>query len=58
MNNSFILEAIFWVVMWIVETLIIKLLLGVPSWWMAILLAITVGSFVVMVMKHLPDILE
>lgn len=57
-NSGHWIEGLFWVITWIVETLLIKFWIGVDSWLIAIFLSITVGSFLVWVVKHVPDLLE
>lgn len=47
-----------WVAVYTIETLIIKLMLGVDSWLLSILLSVTVGSFVIWLIKQAPDLLD
>lgn len=52
MKESFLTNVIVWTIIWTIETLIIKLALGVSSWWIAFLLAVTLGSMVVWFIKN------
>ncbi len=47
-----------WMFTWTIETLIIKFAFGVESWILSIILAVTVGSFAIWVIKHVPDLLD
>ena len=57
-NSGCCLECIFYLVGWFIETLLIKYWIGVDSWLYAIVLAVTVGSLVLIALQHLPDILD
>ena len=46
-----------WGVCWTIETLIIHFSFGV-GWLFSILLAVTIGSLGVWVLKHLPDLID
>lgn len=43
---------------WAVETLLIKYWIGVESWIISFILAVTVGSLLLWGLQHVPDILE
>ena len=47
-----------WILIWTVETLIIKYGFGVESWIISVILAVTVGSFAVWMVRHLPEVLD
>jgi len=47
-----------WVFIWTVETLIIKYGFGVESWIISVILAVTVGSFAVWMVRQLPELLD
>ena len=47
-----------WMFIWTIETLIIKFAFGVESWIISVILAFTVGSAVVWVIKLLPDLID
>ncbi len=57
-NSGYTLEFIFYVVMFIIETLIIHFGLGVENWVASIVLAATLGSAVTWGITHIPDILD
>ncbi len=47
-----------WMFIWTIETLIIKFAFGVESWILSIVLAVTVGSFAIWVIKSVPDLID
>ena len=52
------IELWFYLVGWVIETLLIKYWIGVESWVVSILLAVTVGSLLLYGLQHVPDLLD
>ncbi len=49
-------ELILWVSGWTVETLLVKYWVGVESWLVSVILALTLGSLVLKGLQHAPDL--
>lgn len=56
--KNYKLELWFYGIGWTIETLLVKYWIGVDSWLISFLLAITVGSLVLKLLQHVPDILD
>lgn len=52
------LELGFYMFGWTIETLLIKYWVGVESWIISFILAVTVGSLALWCLQHVPDLLD